>query len=144
MAGLIWIHEEALRSTHPIVSSAPDFQAVFCWDADYMRRADIGQKRQLFIYECLLELDIEIYQGPAKDVLQALAEQRAITEILVPDTPSPILLAEFAAVQSALASMIFRRVPDHPFVTPTAAPDLGRFFRYWNKVRKQAMRHGGV
>jgi len=47
-------------------------------------------------------------------------------------------------VQSALPSMIFRRVADHPFVTPTAAPDLGRFFRYWNKVRKQAMRHGGV
>jgi hypothetical protein len=144
MAGLIWIHEEALRPSHPVFSSAPDFQAVFCWDADYMRRADIGQKRQLFIYECLLELDLEIYQGLASEVLPALADQRAITEIIVPDTPSPILLAEFAAVQSALPSLTLRRVADHPFVTPSADPDLGRFFRYWNKVRKPAMRHGGV
>jgi hypothetical protein len=23
-------------------------------------------------------------------------------------------------------------------------PDLKRFFRYWNKAKKHAMRHGGV
>ena len=35
-------------------------------------------------------------------------------------------------------------IEDTPFVTLANPPDLGRFFRYWNKAKKGAMRpHGG-
>ena len=32
MAGLIWLHEEALRADHPVFAAGPGATALFCWD----------------------------------------------------------------------------------------------------------------
>ena len=144
MAGLVWLHEEALRADHPVFAAIPGTKALFCWDIDYMAAADIGLRRQIFIYECLLDLNVTIIRGAASQVLPLLAQRDQATRLCVPDTQNPLIRQELSKVRAALASITVELVPDRPFVQLAAAPDLGRFFRYWNKARKQALRRDGV
>ena len=144
MAGLIWLHEEALRADHPVFAAASGATAVFCWDVDYMAAADIGLRRQIFIYESLLDLEVTIIRGAASKLLPVVARRDQATQLFVPDTPNPLIKHELSKVKAALASMTVELVPERPFVQLEVQPDLGRFFRYWNKARKQALRRGGM
>ena len=144
MAGLVWLHEEALRADHPVFVAVPGATALFCWDVDYMAAADIGLRRQIFIYESLLELDVTIIRGAASQVLPLVARRDQATQLYVPDTPNPLIRQELSKVTAALAGIAVELVSDRPFVQLAATPDLGRFFRYWKKARKQALRRGGV
>jgi hypothetical protein len=144
MARLVWLHEEALHADHPVFAAVPGATALFCWDIDYMVAADIGLRRQIFIYESLLELDVTIIRGAASQVLPLVARRDQAMQLYVPDTPNPLIRQELSKVTAALAGIAVELVSDRPFVQLAATPDLGRFFRYWNKARKQALRRGGV
>ena len=144
MAGLVWLHEEALRVDHPVFAAVPGAKALFCWDVDYMAAADIGLRRQIFIYESLIDLNVTIIRGAASQVLPLVARRDQAMQIFVPDTSNPLIRQELSKVEAALTGIAVELVPDRPFVQPATTPDLGRFFRYWNKVRKQAMRRGGL
>ena len=51
---LIWIHEDALRITHPVFKLAPNgTEALFVWDNPYFQKLDYSLKRLVFIYESL-------------------------------------------------------------------------------------------
>ena len=145
MADLIWLNEDALRRTHPVFTTAgPDAKAVFVWDRSYFDACHIGLKRQLFIYETLVELGIELFEGKPEAVLANLVVAKDVDRILVPASPNPEIMRRVANMRSALPDVSVVAVEDLPFVTPARDPDLGRFFRYWNKVRKSAMRPNGV
>jgi hypothetical protein len=73
-----------------------------------------------------------------------VAQRDQATQLYVPDTPNPLIRQELSKVTAALAGIAVELVSDRPFVQLAATPDLGRFFRYWNKARKQALRRGGV
>jgi hypothetical protein len=144
MAELLWLHEEALRADHPVFAAASGATAVFCWDVDYMAAADIGLRRQIFIYETLLDLEVTIIQGAASQVLPVVARRDQATQLFVPDTPNPLIKHELSKVMAALTGIKVELAPERPFVQLEVQPDLGRFFRYWNKARKQALRRGGM
>ena len=144
MVGLVWLHEEALRADHPIFAAVPGAKALFCWDVNYMAEADIGLRRQIFIYESLIDLDVTIIRGAASQLLPLVARRDQATHLCVPDTPNPLIQEELSKVKAALTGIVVELVSDRPFVHLAATPDLGRFFRYWNKARKQALRRGGV
>ena len=144
MAGLVWLHEEALRADHPVFAAVPAATALFCWDVDYMVAADIGLHRQIFIYESLLDLNVNIIRGAASQVLPLVVRRDQIKKLYVPDTPNPLIWREISKVKAVIADIAVVKVSDRPFVQLAATPDLGRFFRYWNKARKQALCRGGV
>ena len=144
MVGLVWLHEEALRADHPVFAAVPAAKALFCWDIDYMAAADIGLRRQIFIYESLLDLDVKIIRGAASKVLPLVAQRVQATRLCVPDTPNPLIRQELSNVKAALTGITVELVSDRPFVQLATKPDLSRFFRYWNKARKQALRRGGM
>lgn len=149
MADLIWLHEGALRRTHPVFAAATGSAgAVFIWDDERLTASQVGMKRRLFIYETLAvlagEVRLAIHAGKAESLLPRLAEQRGVSRILMPASPDPAMLASFGAVRLAAPGLDFEMIEDTPFVTLANPPDLGRFFRYWNKAKKGAMRpHGG-
>jgi hypothetical protein len=143
MTAVVWVHEEALRADHPVFQAAPDARSVFCWDKVYLDHANIGLNRQLFIYECLVPLDVDIFAGTAASIFAALAKQDAITEIFMADTPNQLLHAELDRVGQAVPGSRVTLVPDRPFVQIDTPPELGRFHRYWNKARKAALRPSG-
>ena len=149
MANLIILHEDALRLSHPIfndqtksLSDHSDWKKpVFIWDPDYFADAGYSFKRLVFIYETLSAMPVDIYYGKMNDVIVALIEQESLTHLFIPKTPNPQLchFIEFASHQ--LPTHI---IDDDAFVSLERAPDLGRFFRYWNKDKKAALYHDGV
>ena len=145
MADLIWLNEDGLRRTHPVFTVAGSgAAAVFVWERGYFETCHIGLKRQLFIYETLAEIGVELFEGIPETVLPRLARERGIGRVLVPSSPNPEIIRRVAALRLAMPDVSVETVEDTPFVTPAREPDLGRFFRYWNKVRKSAMRPHGV
>ena len=145
MADLIWLHEGALRRTHPVFTMADKgAQALFIWDSERFSAGHIGVRRQLFIYETLAELDVDIYEGDAAGMLPRLIAACGADRLLVPASPDPVLMKQIAEIRQAMPAVTVDLVEDTPFVTLNKEPDLARFFRYWNKARKSAMRPHGV
>ena len=149
MADLVWLHEGALRLTHPVFAAgAQDAATIFIWDRDRLAASHVGIKRQLFIYETLAEMsesrNLDIHEGRAEEVLPRLAAQAGASRVLVPSSPDPALRAEIVAIRRAAPDIEIVEIEETPFVTLANTPDLGRFFRYWNKARKSALRPQGI
>ena len=149
MVDLVWLHEGALRLTHPVfAASGPDAVAIFIWDKDRLAASHVGIKRQLFIYETLAEMSesrsLDIHEGRAEDVLPRLAAQAGAGRVLVPASPDPALRAEIGAIRRVAPDLEIVEIEETPFVTMAATPDLSRFFRYWNKAKKSALRLQGI
>ncbi|MGC6519180.1 MAG: deoxyribodipyrimidine photo-lyase [Candidatus Puniceispirillaceae bacterium] len=149
MADVIWLHEEALRLTHPVfAAAAAGAGCVYVWDAVRLTQSHVGVKRQLFIYETLAEMasscGLEIHEGKAEEVLPQIAGLAGADRILVPASPDPAILVAIAGLRRAAPQIEVIVVEDTPFATLTSQPDLGRFFRYWNKAKKSALRPQGI
>ena len=149
MADLVWLHEGALRLTHPVFAAGgPDAATIFIWDRDRLAASHVGIKRQLFIYETLAEMSesrsLDIHEGRAEEVLPRLAAQSGAGRVLVPSSPDPALRAEIGAIRRAAPDLEIVEIEETPFVTLANTPDLGRFFCYWNKARKSALRPQGI
>lgn len=136
---LIWLHEEALRVSHPVFKAAPaQARAIALWDDDYFRSAGYTRKRLIFIYETLCELPVDIIQGNTLRVIRELAPPT----LYIPATSNPLimkiigLLQEFVSVET---------VEDEAFAIIKKATEFRRFFQYWNKAEKTAfLRNGGI
>jgi hypothetical protein len=149
MADLVWLHEGALRLTHPVFAAGgPDAATIFIWDRDRLAASHVGIKRQLFIYETLAEMSesrsLDIHEGRAEEVLPRLAAKAGAVRVLVPSSPDPALRAEIDAIRRAAPDLEIVEIEETPFLTLANTPDLGRFFRYWNKARKSALRPQGI
>ena len=140
MTDLVWLHEDALTTDHPLFeAAAADCRIVFIWDEGYLEQMDYGFKRLLFIYETLLELPCEILKGDFETCLGECLQQGS-GRLLVPATPNPALRE---VIDRLGQSFPIEVVDAQPFVPISGEPDLRRFFRYWNKARKLAMQPGG-
>ena len=145
MADLIWLHEGALRRTHPVFAmAAPGTPALFIWDHDRFTAGHVGARRQLFIHETLAELDVDIYEGDAANLVPQLVAAQGAHRLLVPASPDPAIMRQLADIRRAMPDVTVEPVEDTAFVSLAKEPDLARFFRYWNKARKSAMRPHGV
>jgi hypothetical protein len=140
MSDLIWLHEEALRASHPLfsASSAPT-QSVFIWDDAYMEAMGYGLKRRVFLYETLLELPVDIYAGDTIETLKALAETSQASRLLTATTPNPRLNDIMGALPLEVT-----RVAEDAFVEMPNPEGLRRFFKYWNKAKKFAFQPNGT
>ncbi|MDA8544917.1 hypothetical protein N9Y14_01565 [Alphaproteobacteria bacterium] len=143
MSQLIWLHEDCLRATHRLFTQAASADAarpVFIWDDVYMSAMHYGLKRRVFIYESLCELQLDIYVGDTIDTLKVLQSQLGVDEIITGKTPNPALKA---VMQNLRASAKLSAIADAPFVQMDSPPDLRRFFKYWNKAKKNAFLYDG-
>jgi hypothetical protein len=138
MSRLIWLHEDCLRATHNVLAHAPDTKAVFIWDDAYMNAMHYGLKRRVFIYESLCELPVDIYAGDTQTLLAGFGAQ----EIITGKTPNPAL-KEIMNGLHAQDGVKVTTLADAPFVQMDSPPDLRRFFKYWNKAKKQAFLYDG-
>lgn len=134
---LIWLHEEALRITHPVFKTAPiGTKAVFVWDDNYFKSGGYTLKRLIFIYETLCELPIDIIHGHTKDVIQKLAP----STLYIPASNNPLLINIIASLEVTLPIKI---VEVEPFVIIKKPSEFHRFFQYWKKAEKTAFLHNG-
>ena len=138
---MIWLHEDALRSTHPVFARAPEgTPAFYIWDEAYLREMDYSFHRLVFIYESLVELPVTILRGTFDTCLPALAAQND-NRVWTAETPNPGLRGVMESLSGRGVNVSV--VSDVPFVTLREEPDLHRFSRYWRRARKAAMCIGG-
>jgi len=139
MADIRWIHDETLRADHPVfLAGGEQVRSVFIWDEAYFKAMHYGFARLVFVYEALGELPVDILIGDTIAVLRDLAGENG--RIITADTPNAELLKRIGALRQVMPVELCR---EEEFVRLHATPDLRRFFRYWNKARKSAMKYGG-
>ena len=141
MTDLIWCHEDSLRINHPVFKAADgDCRAIFIWDDSHWRTMGFGFKKLHFIYETAANMGIDILKGDSVETLQAVMVEVGADRLLVADTPNPYLQGYISAISKKINVKV---IADETFVTLDRLPKAKRFFRYWNKVKKQAMQLDG-
>lgn len=121
---IIWIHEEALRSTHPVFKVASEqSKAVFIWDDVFLKQSGHSLKRLVFIYEAVSELPVTVIRGDTIKVLQAFSPSM----VYIPYSVSPRIIQKVNAIQNCLSVTV---VADSPFAVIHKPRDTTRFFQY--------------
>lgn len=116
-----WVQEDWLRAdeTEP---------AVFVFDERTVNGYSL--KRIQFIYECLMELPVEIRFGRYEEQVAGFAAGHG-AEVIVTATAG--LDSRARAAMNHLRERFALKVEDpEPFVTLAREPDLKRFSRYWS------------
>lgn len=129
MSAIVWLHEDALNGA--LLREGP---ALFVFDDEYLRLERYSLKRIAFIYECLLELPVEIERGGAVRQLLQFAARRQAAEIVTSKSPNPWIADRILELRKHLP---VRVVEPEPFVKLNGAADLRRFSRYWAKVESR-------
>lgn len=135
---LIWLHEEALRTSHPVFKAAPQgTRALFVWDDDYLQNLGYSLKRLVFIYETLCELPVDIIRG---DTLSSVKEL-APTRLFIPGSDKPHIVSMTNVLKTITTVEIIK---DEELAQLPATMDLRRFFKYWSLAEKTAfLKNGG-
>lgn len=122
VSSLFWMHGDGLRQA----STAP---AVFVFDEGVIRHYRLSFKRLVFLYECLLELEVDLYRGKVEEVVLAQATQRGVSQIVTTASPAP----GFARLRVRLERQLPVRLLAEPsFLPPSrSGQDLTRFSRFW-------------
>jgi hypothetical protein len=135
---VVWLHEDALRRSHPCVLAAGDSAAcLHLWDDAYLQAANYSLKRLVFLYETVAEAGIEVVRG---DTFLTLLHHPA-SHVWIPHSPNPFIRTVAQRLQAHKQVTV---VDDEPFVHLPAGPAPARFFAYWRKAEKSAcLRNGG-
>jgi len=138
---IVWVHGDNLSPHSAAFQAAPGAPAIFVWDDALLEGWQISLKRIVFIYECLLELPIVIRRGDVAQEVLHFAEEQQARHVLTAASPSP---RHRALCQKIIGGMPkgsrLEVLHEPPFVDTIGVVDVKRFSRYWNAVKKQAMR----
>lgn len=126
MNHLFWMHSGNLCPLPDTLIA----DAAFIFDDEQIRLAGWGLKRIMFIYECLLELPVEIYRGPTVETLLALSAQQS-AGIITMDSPDPWLREQIKRLREHVPVEV---LPAPQFVELREPVDLRRFSRYWKQA----------
>ena len=136
---LIWLHEEALRTSHPVFKAAlQGTRAIFVWDDDYLQKLSYSLKRLVFVYETLCELPVDIIRGYTVSVIKELAP----SQLYIPESHKPHIVPMINRLKLITTVEIIK---DEKLVQIPDTTDFKRFFKYWSLAEKTAsLRNGGI
>jgi len=123
MNSVVWVHDDALRHWW---GEPP---ALYVFDDEKLRLENWSLKRIGFVYECLLELPLEIRRGDPVAQVLAFQESHSAEAVMTMDSPDPRLREQMNRIQAHV-------IPQEPFVLLTGKLDLKRFSRYWSKAER--------
>ncbi len=122
MRSILWVHEDMLDPN--LIQDRP---AVFVFDDEYLSSRAYSLKRIGFIYECLLEMNVEIRKGETVSEALEFARAHGATEVITRFSPNPWIQGKASVLGATL-------IEAEPFLDLRALPDLRRFSRYWSKA----------
>ncbi len=132
---IIWVHGDNLNPESQVWQQFPEAPAVWVWDEDLLQAWQISFKRIVFLYECLLELPVEICRGNVVQELSVFATKHQAQQIVTSPSPSP----RFRAICQQLPVPV-EIIPEPEFVTIPDSVDLKRFSRYWRVAKENIMK----
>ncbi len=134
---IIWLHDEALRLTHPVFSAAPvGAKAIFIWDDAYLKSTGFSLKRLIFIYETLATLSVDIIHGDTLATLRLLKT----SALYVPYSHNSFIQE---LVSELSAEMEVHIIEDEPFVALSKEKQFTRFFQFWKHIEQLAFLNNG-
>lgn len=134
---VVWVHGDSLSPYNPALVAYPDAPAVFIWDEKLLAEWKISLKRIMFMYECLLELDVAIRRGDPVDDLVAFAEEVGAKHIVTAESVSP----RFRLICKILrkAGYTVEILPITPFAdVDNSKLKLRSFSAYWRTAEEYA------
>jgi len=135
---LVWVHGDSLSPTNPALLTYPDAPAVWVWDEELLTQWQISRKRIVFIYECLLELPVEIRRGNVVQELTQAMQAQGAKHLVTTPSPSP----RFKQICQELSQQFTLEIlPIPPLIPPQKYLDLKRFSRYWQVAEKHIYPH---
>jgi hypothetical protein len=135
---LVWLHEDALRRSHPCALVAGEGATrIHIWDDTYLQDANYSLKRLVFLYETAAEAGIDMIRG---DTYLTLLRHPA-AHVWVPQSANPFIRT---VVERLCAYKRVTVVEDDTFVRLPGGLSHQRFFAYWRQAEKTAcLRDGG-
>jgi hypothetical protein len=140
MTNLFWVHEDHLHLPADI-ASAEEWRVVFIWDDDFLTQQFYGLKRRVFLYECLLDLPIDIIAGPRRTTLEKMMHDA--DQLLTWNAQNPETRHLIASLGSGFTVTVLE---PEPFIMPQATETKSvprRFFKYWKSAAPRALAHDG-
>ena len=135
---LFYIHDKALGNDCSIFfRTNSETKAVFIWDDYYFKQRGYSLKRLVFIYETLCSMPVDIIYGTTGDVINMLAPKKIITSFTA-DLPIQKIFKDI----SKQFELEFVYQPSFSHIDDSI--EFKRFFKYWNKARKSALRIDGT
>lgn len=134
---LVWITLDSASGVSPAVTMFPESPRLFVVDPAWLAAERPSLKRLVFLWECLADIpEIEIHLGEPVAVLRSRAAELGCDCLAVAETPCP-------RIRHAVL-MLRETLPVYACAWPafcdrTRVNDLGRFSRYWQKIRRSAM-----
>ncbi|MDB9310690.1 hypothetical protein PN471_19095 [Aphanizomenon sp. CS-733/32] len=130
---VIWINGDCLSPHNPAFQEYPQAPAIWVWDDALIAEWQISLKRLTFIYECLLELPVEIRRGNIAEQVLAFAKEHNTKLVVTTDSPSP----RFDDICDQIEKSVELEVlAVEPFFEYDGYIDLKRFSRYWKVAEK--------
>jgi deoxyribodipyrimidine photo-lyase len=118
MSRVVWVHPYMLNPAYL------DSPAIFVFDEAQINRDGWTLKRIQFLYECLLDLPVEIHRGGVVEAVRQFAARHGAEEVVSVRDPDPHVTR-----QGDLLGV--KWVEPLQFVSIPARTDLKRFSRYW-------------
>lgn len=130
---IIWINGDCLSPQNPALQEYPHTPAIWVWDDALIEEWQLSLKRITFIYECLLELPVEIRRGNVAEEIIKFAKENDAQLVVTTDSPSPRFDQICNQIEKSLALEVFEI---EPFFDYDGFIDLKRFSRYWKVAEK--------
>ncbi|MBD2662875.1 hypothetical protein B6N60_00388 [Richelia sinica FACHB-800] len=130
---IIWIHGDCLSPYNPALQEYPNTPAIWVWDEALIEAWQLSFKRLTFIYECLLELPVEIRRGDVAKEILTFAQEHDASLVVTTDSPSPRFDDICTEVERSLELEVLEV---EPFFDYDGYIDLKRFSRYWKVADK--------
>ncbi len=135
---LLWLHPDCLSAQNPAWVKYPGAAAVFVFDEAEIEAEGWSLKRIQFLYECLLEIPVEIRRGDV--AAEVLAQARAVgaRRIVTVESVNPRFALQRRTIEGQIPVESLAAVP---FVDYRGNLDLRRFARYWKRVEPVVFGH---
>ena len=130
---VVWVNGDCLSPYNPALQEYPQAPALWVWDDALITKWHIGLKRLTFIYECLLELPVEIRRGNVAAEVLAFAQEHNTNHVVTTNSPSPLFSDICHQIEKSVKLEVFAV---EPFFEYDGYIDLKRFSRYWNVAEK--------
>jgi hypothetical protein len=130
---VVWINGDCLSPHSPAFLEYPQAPALWVWDDALIAEWQIGLKRLTFIYECLLELPVEIRRGNVAEEVLAFAKEHNTNLVVTTDSPSPRFNDICDQIKKSISLDV---LAVEPFFEYDGYIDLKRFSRYWKVAEK--------
>jgi hypothetical protein len=128
---LIWVHPDCLSASNPAFQKYPQAPALFVFDEEEIEAEAWSLKRIAFLYECLLEMPVEIRRGVVVAELTKALRALGLKKIVTVHSVNPRFAEQRRRLEMAIPVEV---LPAVPFVDYRGTLDLKRFSRYWKRV----------